>query len=153
MKKDILITENLNTLIIWLSIPTIIAQIINILYNIIDRIYIGHIHDIGSSALTGVGVTFPIMMLITVFSAFAGTGGAPLASISMWKQDNKTAEKILWNTTFLLVIFAIILMNIFYIFQTSILHAFGASQVTLPYASSYLNIYLLGTVFVDIYMA
>ena len=115
-----------------------------------DRIYIGHISGVGAAALTGVGLTFPIITLISAFSAFVGTGGAPLASIWMGKNDKKHAEKILGTGVFMLLCFSVVLMVLFLIFQRPLLYAFGASDATIGYAMEYLTIYLLGTVFVEI---
>ena len=143
-------TEKIPSLMIRMAIPSIIAQVINILYNIVDRIYIGHISGVGAAALTGVGLTFPIITLISAFSAFVGSGGAPLASIWMGKNDKKHAEKILGTGVFMLLCFSVILMAVFLIFQKPLLYAFGASDATIGYAMEYLTIYLLGTVFVEI---
>ena len=143
-------TEKIPSLMIRMAIPSIIAQVINILYNIVDRIYIGHISGVGAAALTGVGLTFPIITLISAFSAFVGSGGAPLASIWMGKNDKKHAEKILGTGVFMLLCFSVILMAVFLIFQQPLLYAFGASDATIGYAMEYLTIYLLGTVFVEI---
>ena len=106
-------TERIGRLMVSMAVPSIIAQIINILYNIVDRIYIGHIPGVGAAALTGVGITFPIITLISAFSAFVGMGGAPLAAIWMGKGDRKHAEKILGSGACLLVIFTIVLMAVF----------------------------------------
>ena len=143
-------TEKIPSLMIRMAIPSVIAQVINILYNIVDRIYIGHISGVGAAALTGVGLTFPIITLISAFSAFVGSGGAPLASIWMGKNDKKHAEKILGTGVFMLLCFSVILMAVFLIFQRPLLYAFGASDATIGYAMEYLTIYLLGTVFVEI---
>ena len=118
-------------------------------YNIVDRIYIGHIQGYGDMALTGVGVTFPIIRLIAAFSAFAGMGGAPLASIQLGKHDYDRAELILCNSAGLLVIFSVVLTIAFSICKTPVLYAFGASETTIQYAESYIGIYLLGTIFVQ----
>ena len=143
-------TEKIPSLMIRMAIPSVIAQVINILYNIVDRIYIGHISGVGAVALTGVGLTFPIITLISAFSAFVGSGGAPLASIWMGKNDKKHAEKILGTGVFMLLCFSLILMAVFLIFQRPLLYAFGASDATIGYAMEYLTIYLIGTVFVEI---
>ena len=143
-------TEKIPSLMIRMAIPSVIAQVINILYNIVDRIYIGHISGVGAAALTGVGLTFPIITLISAFSAFVGSGGAPLASIWMGKNDKKHAEKILGTGVFMLLCFSLILMAVFLIFQRPLLYAFGASDATIGYAMEYLTIYLIGTVFVEI---
>lgn len=136
-------------LVLFLALPSALAQLINVLYNIVDRVYIGHIPGAGADALTGVGVTFPVITLISAFSAFAGAGGAPLAAISLGKGDRKTAEKILGNGAFLLTVFSVILGVFFYVFMEPVLFAFGASSVTLGYATEYLKVYLLGTLFVQ----
>lgn len=135
-----------------LAIPAVVAQIINLLYNIVDRIYIGHIPEVGASALTGVGLFMPILMLINAFAMLAGAGGAPLASIAMGQKDTDKAEKIVANCFSLLLIFAAALTIIFYIFAPSLLQLFGASDITLPYAVKYARIYILGSVFVLIVM-
>ena len=119
-KEKKMATEAIGKLMISMAVPSIIAQIINILYSIVDRIYIGHIKGVGMEALTGVGVTFPIITLISAFSAFVGAGGAPLAAIWLGKGDRKRAEKILGNGVTLLVFFTVILMAFFYAFQKQI---------------------------------
>lgn len=103
----------LRKLFLVMAVPSVLAQLINVLYNIVDRIYIGHIKEVGSLALTGVGVTFPIIMVVSAFSAFAGQGGAPLASIELGAKNYKKAEKILGNSTALLIVFAIVLTIFF----------------------------------------
>lgn len=140
----------LGKLMVSMAVPAVAAQLINMLYNIVDRIYIGHIEGYGDLALTGVGVTFPILMLISAFSGFAGMGGAPLASIQLGKRDYDEAEKILGNSTGLIVIFSVILTIFFLVFKTPILYAFGASEATIAYAVNYISIYLMGTIFVQI---
>ena len=130
-----------------LAIPAVIAQIINLLYNIVDRIYIGHIPEVGASALTGVGLFVPILMLMNAFAMLCGAGGAPLAAIAMGRKDNDRAEKIIANCFSLLLIFSVILTVIFYITCPALLRFFGASDVTLPYAVSYARIYILGSIF------
>ena len=149
-KEQRMETEGIGRLMLSMAIPSVVAQVINILYNIVDRIYIGHIEGVGMEALTGVGVTFPIITLISAFSAFVGAGGAPLASIWLGKGDRKRAEKILGNGVSLLILFTIFLMLLFYLFQTPLLYLFGASDATIGYASAYINIYLLGTIFVEL---
>ena len=124
------------------------AQIVNLLYNIVDRIYIGHIPDIGASALTGVGLFTPILMLLNAFAMLAGSGGAPRAAISMGQRDNETAEKILGNCFSFLMICAVALTVLFYVFAPDLLRMFGGSDATLPYAVPYARIYILGSVFV-----
>ena len=149
-KEQRMATEGIGRLMLSMAIPSVVAQVINILYNIVDRIYIGHIEGVGMEALTGVGVTFPIITLISAFSAFVGAGGAPLASIWLGKGDRKRAEKILGNGVSLLLLFTIFLMLFFYLFQTPLLYLFGASDATIGYARAYINIYLLGTIFVEL---
>ena len=149
-KEKKMATEAIGKLMISMAVPSIIAQIINILYSIVERIYIGHIKGVGMEALTGVGVTFPIITLISAFSAFVGAGGAPLAAIWLGKGDRKRAEKILGNGVTLLVFFTVILMAFFYAFQKPLLYLFGASDATIGYAVSYISIYLAGTIFVEL---
>ncbi len=139
-------------LMLNLAIPAVIAQLINMLYNIVDRIYIGHIPQAGASALTGVGLFLPILMMINAFAMLAGSGGAPRAAISMGKNDREAAQKILGNCFSVLMMFALVLTIGFYIFAPQLLRLFGASDVTLPYALEYARIYILGTVFVMIVM-
>ena len=149
-KDERLGSEPLGKLMFSLAVPSVAAQLINVLYNIVDRIYIGHIPGYGDVALTGVGVTFPILTLISAFSAFAGMGGAPLASIQLGKQNKQKAEQILGNSAGLLIICAVILTAFFSVFKTPILYAFGASDATIVYARSYISIYLIGTIFVQL---
>lgn len=139
----------LGRLMVSMALPAVAAQLINVLYNIVDRVYIGHIPGHGDVALTGVGVTFPIIMLVSAFSAFAGMGGAPLASIELGKRNYAKAERILGNSAGLLLIFSAVLTVVFSVFKTSILYAFGASEATIGYAESYIGIYLVGTIFVQ----
>lgn len=137
-------------LMVSLAIPSVIAQLINVLYNIVDRMYIGHIPDIGPVALTGVGVTMPVIMLISAFSAFIGAGGAPLAAIALGKGDRDRAEKILGNGVSILLVFSAVLFLFFMIFKRPLLYMFGASEQTIVYAQRYITIYLAGTVFVQL---
>lgn len=137
-------------LLAQLAVPAVVAQIVNLLYNIVDRIYIGHIPEIGAAALTGVGLFTPILMLINAFAMLAGSGGAPRAAIEMGKKDNRTAEKIMGNCFSLLLIFAVVLTVVFYVLAPTLLQLFGASEVTLPYAVDYARIYILGSIFVMI---
>lgn len=148
-REDKLGTMPIPKLMLSLAIPSVIAQLINVLYNIVDRMYIGHIKEVGSVALTGVGVTFPIIMLISAFSAFVGAGGAPLAAIALGKGDRERAEKILGNGVTVLISFSVILTIVFMIFKEPLLFMFGASDQTIAYANSYITIYLIGTVFVQ----
>lgn len=137
-------------LLLELAIPAIAAQIINLLYNVVDRIYIGHIPGVGAMALTGMGVTLPVIMLVTAFSSLIGFGGAPRASICMGKRENDKAEEILGNCVTTLLLIALVLTVTLQLFGDRILMVFGASEQTMPYAASYMNIYTLGTVFVQI---
>ena len=130
------------------AVPAVIGQVVNLLYNIVDRIYIGHISGIGGSALTGVGLFTPILMLITAFAMLAGAGGAPRAAIAMGKGSREEAEKIMANCFTVLLILAVILTAVFSVFLPSLLRLFGASDVTLPYGTTYGRIYILGSIFV-----
>ena len=136
-------------LMVKLALPAVAAQLINMLYNIVDRIYIGHIPEVGRDALTGLGVTFPILMLISAFAAFAGMGGAPLASIRLGAGDREGAEKILGTSAAMLIGTSVVLTTVFMIVKQPALMAFGASEDTIGYALDYISIYLLGTVFVQ----
>ena len=137
-------------LLLSLALPAIAAQIVNLLYNMVDRIYIGHIPEVGDLALTGLGVAFPIITLIVAFASLVGAGGAPRASIAMGKGDSETAEQILGNCVFTLISLALVLTVIFVAFAEPILYAFGASEDTIVYALPYMRIYAMGTVFVQI---
>lgn len=138
--------ESVKKLFWILALPAILSQVINALYNVVDRMYIGHIPEIGSAALTGVGVCFPIIMIISATAYLFGVGGAPRASIFMGKKDNKTAEKILGNCFISLVIVALIITIIVLIFNEPLLYLFGASENTIGYARSYICIYAIGTI-------
>ena len=124
-------TEKLGKLIFSMGMPVLLAQIINLLYNIVDRSYIGHIPEIGAIALTGVGLTVPILIIIGALAALACGGGAPLASIALGKGDREKAEKILGNAVALLVLFAIFIMVLFYVIEEPFLYFFGASDATI----------------------
>ena len=139
---------SIKKLMVRLAIPAIVGQVINLLYNIVDRIYIGHIPEVGGAALTGVGLCTPIIMLLTAFAMMPGSGGAPRAAIAMGRGDKDEAEKIMGNCFTTLMIFAVILTVVFYIFAPDLLRLFGASDSTLPYAVDYGRIYILGSVFV-----
>ena len=148
--EEALASAPIGPLMVKLALPAVAAQLINMLYNIVDRIYIGHIAVVGRTALTGLGVTFPILMLISAFTAFAGMGGAPLASIRLGAGDREGAEKILGNSTTLLLLMAAVLTTLFTIIKEPVLMAFGASEDTIGYALDYISIYLVGTVFVQL---
>lgn len=147
--KDFLATEPLGKLLLRLSLPTVTAQIINMLYNIVDRIYIGHIPDSGALALTGVGVCMPLIMIISAFAALVGNGGAPRASIFLGKGDHESAEKTLGNCFFVQIIVSIVLTVVLLLSNRTLLLAFGASENTISYSVDYMNIYALGTIFVQ----
>lgn len=149
-QKDFLATAPVGKLLFKLALPTVTAQIINMLYNIVDRIYIGHIPDIGADALTGVGVCMPLIMIVSAFAALVGYGGAPRASISMGTGDNRSAEKTLGNCFTALLLISAILTAVLLVFNRTFLMAFGASENTIRYAVDYMNIYAAGTVFVQI---
>ena len=143
-------TQSIPRLMLSLAIPSVIAQLINVLYNIVDRMYIGHIAGYGDIALTGVGVTFPIIMLISAFSSFIGAGGAPLSSIQLGMGNKEKAERILSNGVTVLICFAVVLTIFFSVFKTPLLYMFGASDNTIAYAEQYIQIYLYGTIFVQL---
>ena len=147
--QDFLAKEPVGKLLLRLSLPTVTAQIINMLYNIVDRIYIGHIPDIGEAALTGVGVCMPLIMIVTAFSAFAAYGGAPRVSIYLGRGDPETAERTLGNCFVLQLIISLLLTGVLLIGNRSFLLAFGASQNTIAYGVEYMNIYAMGTLFVQ----
>lgn len=148
-KKEFLATEPIGKLLFRLSIPTVVAQLINMLYNIVDRIYIGHIPGEGSLALTGVGVCMPIIMLVSAFAALVSSGGAPRASIFMGEKDQNSAEKTLGNCFSLQIVVSVILTAVLLIWNKDLLLAFGASENTIGYATDYMSIYAIGTLFVQ----
>ena len=143
---------NVKSLLLKLAIPAVVAQVINLLYNIVDRIYIGHIPEIGTNALTGVGLCLPILMLVNAFATLAGGGGAPRAAIAMGQGKKEDAENILGNCFSTLIIIAIILTVTLSLTAEPLLWLFGASENTIPYAMEYMRIYLLGSIFVLIVM-
>jgi len=149
-EKEFLRTEPLGRLLLKLALPTVAAQLINMLYNIVDRIYIGHIPEIGATALTGVGVCMPLIMIVSAFAALVGYGGAPRASIFMGKKEKESAEKTLGNCFVLQIIISVILTAVLLIWNRDFLMAFGASENTIEYGVSYMNIYALGTIFVEL---
>lgn len=149
-REERMATQPIGRLMVSMTLPAILAQIINILYSIIDRIYIGHMEGVGANALTGVGVTFCITVFISAFSAFISNGAAPLAAIWLGKGDREHAEKILGNSVSFLLICTVVLMAFFYAFQRPLLYMFGASDATIGYAMDYLSIYLIGTLFVEL---
>lgn len=148
--RDFLRTEPIGKLLLKLAVPTVTAQLINMLYNIVDRIYIGHIPDIGAAALTGVGVCMPLIMIVSAFAALVGYGGSPRASIAMGKQEYDKAEKILGNCFTLQILISVVLTAALLLWSRDFLMAFGASENTIQYGISYMNIYAVGTVFVQL---
>ena len=152
MKQDktFLGTEPVGKLLFRLAVPTVIAQLVNMLYNIVDRIYIGHMPGEGSLALTGVGVCMPIIMIVSAFAALVSSGGAPRASIEMGKGEYGTAEKILGNCVSVQVIISLILTIVILTCNKSLMLAFGASGNTIAYANAYMNVYAIGTIFVQL---
>lgn len=148
--KTFLGTEPIGGLLAKLALPTVAAQLINMLYNIVDRIYIGHIPGEGAMALTGVGVCMPIIMVVSAFASLVGYGGSPRASIYMGKNDQKTAESILGNCFTLLVLISLGLTAVLLAWSRPLLLTFGASENTIGYAVSYMNIYACGTLFVQL---
>ena len=150
IQENKLETQSIGKLLFKMSLPAIVAQIINVLYNMVDRMYIGHIPNIGAEALTGVGVTMPLIMAIAAFAALVSTGGATRASIMMGKKNKEAAEKILGNCTAALVLIALILTTVVLLFGEKLLMLFGASENTIGYALDYMNIYAVGTLFVQL---
>lgn len=148
--KDFLGREPIGRLLLHLALPTVAAQIINMLYNIVDRIYIGHIPEIGGMALTGVGVCMPLIVIVSAFAALVGNGGAPRASIFMGQGHTETAEKTLGNCFSMQIILSVILTLVLFIWNRELLLAFGASENTIEYGVQYMNIYAIGTIFVQI---
>ena len=148
--KEMLGTAPIGKLLFKLAVPTVVAQLINMLYNIIDRIYIGHMPGDGSLALTGVGVCMPIIMIISAFAALIASGGASKASIYMGKNDKESAEKILGGCFSLQLIISAILTTVLLIWNKDLLLMFGASENTIDYATSYMSVYAIGTVFVQL---
>ena len=142
-------TAPIGPLLFKLAVPTVVAQIINMLYNVVDRIYLGHIPGEGSLALTGVGVCLPIILVVSAFAALVASGGAPKASIAMGRGDNDEAERIIGSCLSFLIIISIVLSVVLVIWNRPMLLTFGASENTIDYASSYMTIYACGTIFVQ----
>ena len=142
--------EKISSLLFRMAVPAITAQIINLLFSLVDRMYIGHIDGVGATALTAVGVTMPVIMVISAFAALVSMGGAPRASIMMGKGDKDSAEKIMGNCTTALVFISAVLTTAVLLFGENMLMAFGASENTVGYALDYMNIYACGTIFVQI---
>lgn len=149
-EKDFLGTEPVGKLLMRLALPTVAAQLINMLYNLVDRMYIGHIPKTGALALTGVGVCMPLIMIVSAFAALVGSGGAPRASIFMGRGDNESAEKTLGNCFTLQLVISVLLTVVLLLGNRTFLLAFGASQNTIEYGVSYMNIYAIGTIFVQL---
>ena len=143
-------TDRMLPLVFRMALPAVAAQLVNLLYTLVDRVYIGHIPDIGTDALAGVGVTSSVIILISAFSAIVAGGGAPLAAIALGQGHRERAGKILGNGFVLLVLFAVVTSTVSYLFMKPILTSIGASTHTLPYAVDYLSVYLLGTLFVEV---
>lgn len=143
-------TEKLPKLMVSLAAPAIVAQLVNLLYNMVDRMYIGRMAGVGDLALTGLGLCNPIILIISAFAAFAGNGGAPLAAIELGRGDRDEAEKILGSAVTMLLCFSAVLTAVFLVFKVPLLYLFGASDNTVSYANGYLTIYLIGTVFVQL---
>ena len=152
MKQDkaFLGTEPIGRLMLRLAVPTVVAQLVNMLYNIVDRIYIGHMPGDGSLALTGLGVCLPIILIVSAFASFAASGGAPRASIALGRQDEAEAERILGNCFALQTCISMVLTVVLLIFGRRLLLAFGASENTISYAADYLHVYAFGTLFVQL---
>ena len=148
--KEFLGTAPVGKLLFKLALPTVVAQLINMLYNIVDRIYIGHIEGYGDLALTGVGVCMPLIMIVSAFAALVASGGAPRASISMGKKDYQSAERTLGGCFGLQLILSVLLTAVLLIWNKPLLLAFGASENTIAYATEYMNVYALGTIFVQL---
>ena len=148
--KTFLGTEPVGQLLRRLAIPTVIAQLVNMLYNIVDRIYIGHIPEVGSAALTGVGVCLPIILIVSAFACFTASGGAPRASIYMGRDDMDSAEKTLGGCFTLQIGISVVLTAVLLLWGRDALLAFGASENTIDYAADYLHIYAFGTLFVEL---
>ncbi len=148
--KTFLGTEPIGKLLVKLAVPTVVAQLVNMLYNIVDRIYIGHMPGDGSLALTGVGVCLPLIMIISAFAALVASGGAPRASIAMGKGDHDLAEKLLGGCFTLQIVISAILTAVMLIWSRDLLLMFGASENTIGYAADYMRIYAIGTLFVQL---
>nr|WP_297935684.1 MATE family efflux transporter [uncultured Blautia sp.] len=148
--RDFLGKEPLGKLLLRLAVPTVAAQLINMLYNIVDRIYIGHIPKVGALALTGVGVCMPLILIVSAFAALVGNGGAPRASIALGKGEKESAEKILGTCFTMQIVISLILTVVLLLWNRNFLLAFGASENTIEYGVSYMNIYSVGTIFVQL---
>ena len=148
--KEFLGRDPIGKLLLKLALPTVVAQLINMLYNIVDRIYIGHMPVNGQQALTGLGVCMPLILLVSAFAALIANGGAPRASIYMGKGDNESAERTLGNCFVTQIIISVVLTAVLLVFNEQLLWLFGASENTIAYAADYMNIYAVGTIFVQL---
>lgn len=148
--KDYLGRTPVGKLLLKLAIPTVVAQLINMLYNIVDRIYIGHMPENGQAALTGLGVCMPLILLVSAFAALIANGGAPRASIFMGRGDQESAERTLGNCFVTQIFISVVLTALLLIFNEQFLWWFGASGETIGYATDYMNIYAVGTLFVQL---
>lgn len=149
-ENDLLVEMSVPMAFFRLALPAVAAQLINILYNLVDKMFIGHIPEVGKQALAGVGVTAPVILAVSAFAALVSMGGAPKASIFMGKGDNEQAEKVMGCCTWMLIVLSVILTGIMLLFGKSILQLFGASDDTITYAVDYMNIYSLGTLFTQL---
>ena len=149
-KNDFLGSEPIGRLLLKLSIPTILAQLINMLYNMVDRVYIGHMEGVGDLALTGVGVCMPLIIAVSAFAALISSGGAPRASIFLGKGDNESAERTMGSCFIAQLVISAVLTTVLLIFSRDLLLAFGASENTISYANDYMTVYAVGTVFVQL---
>ena len=148
--KEFLGTAPIGRLLFKLALPTVVAQMVNMLYNVVDRMYIGHIEGYGDLALTGVGVCLPLIMIVSAFAALVGSGGAPRASIAMGQRDYEKAERILGSCFGLQLIISAVLTAVLLIWNEPLLLAFGASENTIGYATQYMSVYAIGTLFVQL---
>lgn len=148
--RDFLGTESIGKLLLKLSLPAVAAQLVNMLYNIVDRIYIGRIPEVGDLALTGLGVCMPLILIVSAFAALVSMGGAPRASIFLGKQQEEEAEKIMGASLAFQLLVSAVLTVVLCIWNEDMLLAFGASENTIGYAAGYMGIYALGTVFVQV---
>ena len=148
--RDFLGTESIGKLLLKLSLPAVAAQLVNMLYNIVDRIYIGRIPEVGDLALTGLGVCMPLILIVSAFAALVSMGGAPRASIFLGKQQEEEAEKIMGASLAFQLLVSSVLTVVLCIWNEDMLLAFGASENTIGYAAGYMGIYALGTVFVQV---
>ena len=143
-------TEALGHLLLRLALPSILAQVVNLLYNLVDRVFVGRIPDTGALALAGVGVAFPVIMFISAFASLVGMGGAPRASMAMGRGDRETAERILGSALVFLLVTGVLLFVLFFVSRRPLLHFLGASSDTIGFAEEYLTVYLFGTLSVQL---